>query len=83
MQTFYLGVILHNSGKQSVTVDVLQAATYLTQDAPYITLPHYVENPENTTYSGPGNRAVLDVLQGKRHADFPAKLVIPQDKAEC
>jgi hypothetical protein len=77
LQTFYLGVILHNPGKQSVTVDVLQAASYLTQDAPYITLPYYVENPENTTYSGPGNRAVLDVLQGKRHADFPAKLVIP------
>jgi len=30
-------------------VDVLQAASYLTQDAPYITLPHYVENSENTT----------------------------------
>jgi len=49
LQTFYLGVILHNPGKQSVTVDVLQAASYLTQDAPYITLPHYVENSENTT----------------------------------
>lgn len=81
LQTFYLGVILHNPGKQTVTVDVLQAASYLTQDAPYITLPHYVENPENTTYSGPGDRAVLDVLQGKRHADFPAKLVIPPGKS--
>jgi hypothetical protein len=77
LQTFYLGVILHNPGKQPVTVDVLQAATYLTQDAPYITLPNYVENPENTTYAGPGDRAVHDVLQGKRQADFPAKLVIP------
>ncbi|MFB8791644.1 MAG: DUF3370 domain-containing protein [Potamolinea sp.] len=77
LQTFYLGVILHNPGKQSVTVDVLQAASYLTQDAPYITLPHYVENPDNTTYAGPGDRAVLDVLQGKRHSNFPAKLLIP------
>jgi hypothetical protein len=77
LQTFYLGVIVHNPGKQPVTVDVLQAATYLTQDAPYITLPPYVDNPENTTYAGPGDRAVHDVLQGKRQADFPAKLVIP------
>ncbi len=77
LQTFYLGVILHNPGKQPVTVDVLQAATYLTQDAPYITLPTYVDNPQNTVYAGPGDRAVHDVLQGKRQADFPAKLVIP------
>lgn len=77
LQTFYLGVIVHNPGQQPVTVDVLQAATYLTQDAPYITLPTYVENPENKTYAGPGDRAVHDVLQGKRQAEFPAKLVIP------
>jgi len=77
LQTFYLGVILHNPGSQPVTVDVLQAATYLTQEAPYITLPPYIENPQNTAYAGPGDRAVHDVLQGKRQADFPAKLVIP------
>jgi hypothetical protein len=77
LQTFYLGVMLNNPGKQPVTVDVLQAATYLTQDAPYITLPPYVENAENTAYAGPGDRAVHDVLQSKRQADFPAKLVIP------
>lgn len=81
LQTFYLGVILHNPGKQPVTVDVLQAATYLTADAPYIKLPPYVENPENTSYSGPGDRAVHDVLKGKRQADFPAKLVIPPGKS--
>ena len=77
LQTFYLGVIVHNPDKQPVTVDVLQAASYLTQDAPYITLPPYVDNPENTTYAGPRDRAVHDVLQGKRQADFPDKLVIP------
>ncbi|MEW6492237.1 MAG: DUF3370 domain-containing protein [Cyanobacteriota bacterium] len=77
LQTFYLGLILHNPGKQPVTVDVSQAATYLTQEAPYITLPTYIENPQNTAYAGPGDRAVHDVLQGKRQADFPAKLVIP------
>ncbi len=77
LQTFYLGLMLHNPGKQPVTVDVSQAATYLTQEAPYITLPPYIENPQNTAYAGPGDRAVHDVLQGKRQADFPAKLVIP------
>ncbi|MBD1863073.1 MULTISPECIES: DUF3370 domain-containing protein [Trichocoleus] len=77
LQTFYLGVMLHNSSSQPVTVDVLQGATYLTQSAPYIKLPTYVDNPNNTVYAGPGDRVVTDILQGKRQADFPAQLVIP------
>lgn len=76
-QTFYLGVILQNPGKQPVTVDILQAASYQTKDAPYIKLPTYTDNPDNTTYAGPGDRAVLDILQGKRQAEFPEKLIIP------
>ncbi|MBD2517493.1 DUF3370 domain-containing protein [Nostoc sp. FACHB-973] len=77
LQTLYLGVIVHNPGKKPVTVDVLQAASYLMQDAPFVTLPPYVENNDGKTYSGPGARAVADVLRGDRQADFPAKLVIP------
>ncbi|MCG6135973.1 MAG: DUF3370 domain-containing protein [Nostoc sp. LLA-1] len=77
LQTLYLGVIMHNPGKKSVTVDVLQAASYLMEDAPFVTLPTYVENNDGKAYSGPGNRAVSDVLRGIRQADFPAKLVIP------
>jgi hypothetical protein len=77
LQTFYLGVMLHNPTSQPIKVDVLQAATYLTQEAPYIKLPTYVDNPNNTVYAGPGDRAVTDILQGKRQADFPAQLVIP------
>lgn len=76
-QTFYLGVMLHNPSSQPVTVDVQQAATYLTQDSPYIKLPTYVDNPKNTVYAGPGDRVATDILQGKRQADFPAQLVIP------
>jgi len=77
LQTFYLGVMLHNRGLQPIKVDVLQAATYLTQEAPYIKLPTYVDNPNNTVYAGPGDRVVTDILQGKRQASFPAQLVIP------
>jgi len=77
LQTLYLGVILHNPGNKPVTVDVLQAASYLMQDAPFVTLPPYLENNDGKAYSGPGDRAVGDVLRGIRQADFPAKLVIP------
>ncbi|RCJ25161.1 hypothetical protein A6770_27865 [Nostoc minutum NIES-26] len=77
LQTLYLGVILQNPGKKPVTVDVLQAASYLMQDAPFVTLPPYIENNDGKAYSGPGDRAAGDVLRGVRQADFPAKLVIP------
>jgi hypothetical protein len=77
LQTLYLGVIVHNPGKQPVTINVLQAASYLMQDAPFVTLPSYRENNDGKVYSGPGARAVADVLRGVRQADFPAKLVIP------
>lgn len=77
LQTLYLGVIVYNPGKKPVTVDVLQAASYLMQDAPFVTLPPYIENNDGKAYSGPGARAVADVLRGVRQADFPAQLVIP------
>ncbi|WP_414753822.1 DUF3370 domain-containing protein [Anabaena sp. CCY 9910] len=77
LQTLYLGVIVNNPGKKPVTVDVLQAASYLMEDAPFVTLPPYIENNDGKAYSGPGARAVADVLRGVRQADFPAKLVIP------
>ncbi|MBU7581817.1 MAG: DUF3370 domain-containing protein [Nostoc sp. TH1S01] len=77
LQTLYIGVMLHNPNKKPVTVNVLQAASYLLQDAPFVTLPPYLENNDGKVYSGPGARAVSDVLRGVRQADFPAKLVIP------
>jgi hypothetical protein len=81
LQTFYLGFILQNPTNKPVTVEVLEGASYLMQDAPYIKLPTYQDNDNNSVYSGPGDRAVTDVLQGKRHADFPEKLVIPANSS--
>jgi hypothetical protein len=77
LQTLYLGVMVHNPGKKPVTVDVLQAASYLMQDAPFVTLAPYIDNNDGNAYSGPGDRAASDVLRGIRQADFPEKLVIP------
>lgn len=78
LRTLYLGILMHNSGRQPVTVDVLQAASYLSQpDAPFITLPPYVDNAAGTVFAGPGSRAMLDVLRGKRQEGFPAQIEIP------
>lgn len=78
LRTLYLGVILHNPGTQPVTVDVLQAASYLSQpDAPFIDLPPYIDNPAGLVYAGPGSRAMNDILRGKRQDGFPAQIQIP------
>ncbi|NJP09529.1 MAG: DUF3370 domain-containing protein [Leptolyngbyaceae cyanobacterium RU_5_1] len=83
LRTLYLGVLLHNPSSQPVTVDILQAASYLSQpDAPFIDLPAYVDNPLGTVYAGPGSRAMTDILRGKRQQDFPAQLVIPPQQSQ-
>jgi hypothetical protein len=75
-RTVYQGIIVHNPGNEPVTVQVLQAASYLTREAPFIALPDVVENPQGTVYSGPGDRTMNDVLRGVRQGIFPQTLVI-------
>lgn len=78
LRSIYIGILLHNPGDRPVTVDILQAASYLSQpDAPFITLPAVVENPLGTVYAGPGSRVTSDILRGRRQTEFPAQIVIP------
>ncbi|MBD1808782.1 DUF3370 domain-containing protein [Microcoleus sp. FACHB-SPT15] len=78
LRTLYLGVILYNPGTEPVTVDVLQAASYLSQpDAPFIELPSQVNNASGRVYAGPGSRVMSDILRSRRQSDFPSQVVIP------
>ncbi len=78
LRTLYLGIILHNPSTKPVKVDVLQAASYLSQpDAPFIDLPPLVENLLGGVFAGPGDRAMNDLLRGQRQSDFPAQILIP------
>jgi hypothetical protein len=78
LRTLYLGIVVHNPGSEPVNVDILQAASYLSQpDAPFIDLPPVVNNDRGDVYSGPGDRAASDLLRGRRQADFPAVVVVP------
>jgi Protein of unknown function (DUF3370) len=77
LTSLYIGIILYNPGTQPVTVDVLQAASYLSQpDAPFAPLPPVVENPFGTVFAGPGSRVMSDILRGRRQEGFPAQVVI-------
>jgi Protein of unknown function (DUF3370) len=78
IKTLYLGILLHNPGTNPITVNVLQAASYLSQpDAPFIDLPSMSENPLGTVFAGPGDRVTNDILRRQRQASWPATLVIP------
>jgi hypothetical protein len=76
-RTLFLGVIAHNPSNEPVTIDVLQAVSYLSQDAPFVDLPSYVANPMGTVYAGPGSRTTNDVLRGQRQQHWPAQITIP------
>lgn len=80
--TLYQGIIVHNPGNEPATLQIIHAASYLSQEAPFIPLPKMVENPQGTIYSGPGSRTMNDVLRGVRQGSFPAQLVISPGKTE-
>ncbi|NJK49433.1 DUF3370 domain-containing protein [Candidatus Gracilibacteria bacterium] len=84
LRSLYLGIILHNPTQQPVTVDILQAASYLSQpDAPFIELPPQVEDPTGKVYAGPGSRVMGDILRGRRHQDiFEPQIVIAPGESQ-
>ncbi|OUC14338.1 MAG: hypothetical protein B0A82_12695 [Alkalinema sp. CACIAM 70d] len=83
LRTLYLGILVQNPGSQPVTIDVLQAASYLSQpDAPFIDLPAYVNTPEGNVYSGPGSRITQDILRGKRQDIFPPTLTLAPGESQ-
>ncbi|MEB3355108.1 MAG: DUF3370 domain-containing protein [Synechococcales bacterium] len=76
-RTLYMGILVHNPNRHPVSIDVLQAASYLSQDAPFNNLPPYVANPLGTVFSGPGSRTMNDMLRGFRQASVPSVVQIP------
>ena len=77
LRTLYLGIIAHNPSNTSVTIDILQASSHLSQpDAPFVDLPPFVENNTGSVYAGPGSRVGSEVLRRFRQNGFPAKITI-------
>lgn len=77
-QPIYQGGIVYNPGSKSVTLNILQAVSYVTNpDAPFLDLPSYVENNFGDVFSGPGSRLMTDILKGRSQLRFPQQLIIP------
>lgn len=78
LRTLYLGILLHNPTPETVTVEILSGASYLSQpDAPFIDLPSQLPNPHSNVYAGPGSRVMNDLLRDQRQQKFPAQFTIP------
>jgi Protein of unknown function (DUF3370) len=83
LRTLYLGIILHNPSDRPVTVNILQAASYLSQpDAPFIELPPQVKDPQGKVYAGPGGRVMGDILRGRHQDIFPPEIVIAPGESQ-
>jgi Protein of unknown function (DUF3370) len=76
--TLYNGILIYNpSASQSITLNVLKAASYLgTPDAPYINLPSLLENPFGRFFSGPGGRLTDILLRSNRQANWPSRIYL-------
>ncbi|MDI9637670.1 DUF3370 family protein [Geitlerinema splendidum] len=79
----YQGILIHNPTSQPITVEVLQAASYLgTPDAPFIDLPDVADNTDGRVYSGPGSRVTSDILRGVRQETFPESITIDPQQSQ-
>lgn len=76
VRTMYNGIILHNPGNSPITINVSQAASYLSQEAPFFDLPSYVANPLGDVFSGPGSRVMGDILRGLTQPHWPTTITI-------
>ncbi len=76
--SLFQGIVVYNPSDRPVTLNVLQAASYLTRpDALFLNLPAYVEDPIGRVYSGPGSRVTNDILRGRRQGIWQPTIVIP------
>lgn len=77
LKSLFQGIFVHNPNKESVTVSVLQGASYLTRpDALFVDLKDSIEDPIGTVYSGPGSRVTNDLLRGRRQGLLPVAMTL-------
>jgi hypothetical protein len=76
-KTLFIGLLVFNPGPKKVRVNVVEAASYLSQpDAPFIKLPAYVEDPSGAVYAGPGDRVMSDFLRDRSQPGWPRRLML-------
>lgn len=73
--TLYLGILAYNPRSEPVTVNLIHAASYLSQpEAPFHSLPSQQVNDLGQIFAGPGDRVMLDILRQRRQLGWPAQV---------
>ncbi|MEB3328493.1 MAG: DUF3370 family protein [Candidatus Sericytochromatia bacterium] len=72
-----LGLLAHNPLSRSVTLRLLQGASWLSQpDSPFVRLAPMLPDPAGAIWAGPGDRVATDMLHG-RSPLAPTRWVLP------
>jgi len=77
VRTLFLGIVIHNPSDDTVTVEVSQAVSYLSQEAPFYDLPSYVSDTNGRVFAGPGSRTTADILRGVDQGFLPDRFRLP------
>lgn len=80
-RTLFVGVVVYNPSPDPITLEIQQGVSYLSQEAPFRTLPELVANPHGSIFAGPGSRTVTDILQGRHQSQWPETVTIPGERA--
>ncbi|MEM8613014.1 MAG: DUF3370 domain-containing protein [Cyanobacteria bacterium P01_H01_bin.105] len=76
-RTRYLGIVVHNPSNRPVTLRFREAASYLSQQAPWHGRSDVEFNLAGTQFSGPGSRLMNDILRDRRQSLWPDSITIP------
>lgn len=76
-RTRYIGIVVHNPGRQAVTLRFREAASYLSQEAPWHGRSDVEFNLTSTQFSGPGSRLMNEILRDRRQPLWSNAITIP------
>lgn len=77
-RTLFTSLLLRNPGTKTATVQILQAASFLTSpDAPFYDLPAQADNTTGQIFAGPGDRLTNLILRGLSQDGWPRSITIP------
>ncbi len=76
-RTRYLGIVVHNPSRRAVTLRFREAASYLSQEAPWHGRNDVEYNLASNQFSGPGSRLMNEILRDRRQPWWPNEITIP------
>jgi hypothetical protein len=74
-QTLYFGLMISNPETRPVDLLVMEANSYLTRNAPFVSLSGQVEE-RRRVYSGPGSRMSGSAVRRERGLNLPVKVTL-------